>query len=164
MLLICLSAVALADGRFAENEEQILHGLTSEPVRNESLLFRAKGGTQSGPTASVNLRIKFDHGSARLKSESAGLLDDLAKALQHSRIRERQVTLIGHTDSSGTEEYNLALSKQRAQAVKDHLVHVIGILPERLLLSGLGESSPLNDNATQIQREVNRRVEISLHP
>lgn len=160
-LLTALSQLQ-ANDTFAEDSEQILEGLIGEPLPDETQLFRAKGSASS--VASVNLRIKFDHGSARLKSESIGLLNELGEALQNSRIRKRRVSLNGHTDSSGAAAYNLALSEQRAKAVKDYLVNKLGLASERFALSGLGESAPLNNNATQIQREVNRRVEISLLP
>ncbi|MFK7893222.1 MAG: OmpA family protein [Granulosicoccus sp.] len=156
------SAVLLADDRFANDSQQILEGLTRGPVPDENQLFRAKGA--SAPLNSVNLRIKFDHGSARLKPVSLGLLDELATALKNEKIRQRRVALIGHTDSTGSEAFNLTLSKQRAKAVKEHLVRHLGLATERFELSGLGESAPLNNNATPIQQEVNRRVEISLLP
>ena len=162
--LVCCYSTLIANDKFAESRDQILRGLLDEPALPESQVFRAKGSDAQGSTASVNLRIRFDHGSAQLKPESMSLLNELGAALMNPRIRNRRVTLIGHTDATGTVAYNLTLSQHRAEAVKAYLVDTLELEPERFDWLGKGESEPLNNNATTIQREVNRRVEISLLP
>jgi outer membrane protein OmpA-like peptidoglycan-associated protein len=63
----------------------------------------------------------------------------------------------GHTDSVGTEEYNLALSDRRAKAVFDYLSSR-GVDPARVSSVGKGESAPIADNTTAEGRQLNRRV------
>jgi hypothetical protein len=69
------------------------------------------------------------------------------------------ITVIGHTDSRGSEEYNLALSLRRAEEVKSHLVS-LGYSADLITVIGKGESQPLSDNSSVQGRATNRRVEI----
>ena len=80
-------------------------------------------------------------------------------ALQNSM--PRKITLKGHTDSTNTEAYNLALSLRRAQAVMAWLVEH-GLDASRLEAKGYGEFRPVADNSTEEGRALNRRVEITL--
>ena len=66
--------------------------------------------------------------------------------------------LEGHTDSIGTELYNLDLSERRANAVRDMLIEDFGIEPGRVTAQGFGEQLPVADNETEEGREANRRV------
>jgi len=65
----------------------------------------------------------------------------------------------GHTDSIGTEEYNLQLSRKRAESVRNYLVSK-GISPERITIFGFGASMPIATNQTEEGRALNRRVEV----
>ena len=67
--------------------------------------------------------------------------------------------IVGHTDSDGSEENNMKLSKNRAEAVKNALVSVYGIDSGRLTSEGRGESEPVGDNNTPDGKAQNRRVE-----
>ncbi|WP_119394937.1 OmpA family protein [Salinibius halmophilus] len=73
------------------------------------------------------------------------------------------VNVDGHTDSTGSEEYNQKLSERRAASVAEYLLNS-GIAVERLAAQGYGESRPIASNATPEGRSQNRRVEISLDP
>ena len=75
---------------------------------------------------------------------------------------ELDVDLLGHTDSSGPPEVNVALSRARAEAVKEALVASYRIDASRLRADGLGPESPLVDNSTPEGRRANRRVEVCL--
>ncbi len=68
--------------------------------------------------------------------------------------------LAGHTDNTGTEKYNDALSVRRAKAVGSYLTGERGIPPNRLIVKGYGESAPIATNDTAEGRAKNRRVEI----
>jgi len=70
-----------------------------------------------------------------------------------------RVEVGGHTDSKGSSQYNLDLSRRRAQAVKRHLVQNYGVNPQALTTRGYGEHSPIDSNATPAGRQLNRRVE-----
>jgi len=70
-----------------------------------------------------------------------------------------KVEVAGHTDSIGTDEYNMGLSLRRANAVRDYLISK-GIAAENLTAKGYGESQPVADNQTAAGRFTNRRVEL----
>ena len=74
-----------------------------------------------------------------------------------------QLLVLGHTDSIGSELYNLQLSIRRAEAVAEHL-RTRGIALARLTADGRGEAEPVADNATDAGRAANRRVEILVRP
>jgi outer membrane protein OmpA-like peptidoglycan-associated protein len=76
------------------------------------------------------------------------------------RNPEIKLTIIGHTDNVGTEEYNLALSNRRAERVKHYLVNKFNFDSQRLLVQGAGSSQPIADNDTLEGRQQNRRVSI----
>ncbi|MEA1989523.1 MAG: OmpA family protein [Pseudomonadota bacterium] len=78
-----------------------------------------------------------------------------------NEVADSKVSITGHTDSSGPESYNQALSVKRAQDVADYLAGK-GIAADRMTVSGMGESSPIADNATKAGRAENRRVEVEI--
>jgi outer membrane protein OmpA-like peptidoglycan-associated protein len=89
--------------------------------------------------------------SARVK------LDQVAKALMS--VSERNIIVEGHTDSQGSESYNQGLSERRANAVRNYLVQQ-GYPGDRIQARGMGETSPIANNASPEGRANNRRVEI----
>ena len=72
------------------------------------------------------------------------------------------VTMEGHTDSTGPEEYNLGLSERRVASVKAYLVDKHGIDADRIIDLWYGEINPVADNGTEDGRQANRRVEIAI--
>ena len=70
-----------------------------------------------------------------------------------------KLKIVGHTDSDGSEDANLKLSQQRADAVKKALSSVYGISEDRLVTEGKGETSPVSENTTSDGKAQNRRVE-----
>ncbi len=114
------------------------------------------------PIASVNLKFDFDLNSAKLKPSAQRLLNALGEALSDHRLATSRISINGHTDSSGSEQYNLKLSYSRAKSVRDFLTDRFRIDTNRLPVFGFGESLPLNNNITVMDRQVNRRVEIAL--
>lgn len=101
--------------------------------------------------------VLFDTGKSVLKASAAGHLARLSTFLQQNT--SKTVLIEGHTDSQGSESYNLDLSARRADAVKAFLIRQ-AIDPSRLTSTGLGESLPVADNATASGRQQNRRVEV----
>jgi outer membrane protein OmpA-like peptidoglycan-associated protein len=101
--------------------------------------------------------VLFDSGQATLKPGAASTIDRLAAFL--SRAPDRSVAIEGHTDSVGTESYNLSLSENRANAVKAALV-TKGIPADRVITVGKGEGQPVASNDNSAGRQQNRRVEI----
>ncbi|HLQ99177.1 MAG TPA: OmpA family protein [Sphingobacterium sp.] len=100
--------------------------------------------------------IQFDFDSSVLKTESYSTLDKLAKDL---RDNDASVQLDGYASSEGTEEYNLTLSKDRADAVKQYLVNA-GVSASSISAEGYGIANPVATNDTEEGRIQNRRVEI----
>lgn len=101
--------------------------------------------------------IYFDTDSAELVEQSKRKLDEIASVL--SRNRSVRVDVAGFADSRGPDEYNLALSQQRAENVRAYLIEA-GIDASRLTARGYGESRPAASNDTALGRFWNRRVEL----
>jgi OmpA-OmpF porin, OOP family len=101
--------------------------------------------------------VHFEFDSAKLTSDSYAVLDHVVLALQD--WPDIRVEVGGHTDSKGSDEYNLGLSDRRAKAVRDYLVSR-GIARSRLEAKGYGESEPIVSNDTDAGRAKNRRVEL----
>ena len=101
--------------------------------------------------------ILFETGKANLMSGAMRSIDILADFLK--KYPKRNVLIEGFTDSTGSETYNLGLSQQRANAVRDALT-AKGITTERITTKGYGEQFPIAGNNTQAGRQQNRRVEI----
>ena len=108
----------------------------------------------------INLKIEFDVDSYAIRPDSFSLLNELAKALNDPRLKDKTVFLNGHTDSDGAGDYNLRLSMNRALAVKHYLVVNRSVSPDRLIVYGYGENMPLKPNTSSANKQLNRRVEI----
>lgn len=104
--------------------------------------------------------LLFDFDSDQLRAESRRNLDSLAAHL--SSFGDSKMLLVGHTDSIGTDAYNLDLSRRRALAVASYL-ESHGVSPSRVQTEGRGESEPIASNASDAGRQQNRRVEIAVY-
>ncbi|MDA5092637.1 OmpA family protein [Aliiroseovarius sp. KMU-50] len=104
--------------------------------------------------------VSFETGSARLGTGSDTQLAELADFLNSSP--NARLALVGHTDSEGSLDGNIALSKKRAISVRTQLVEAFGVPANQLLAEGVGFLSPLSSNRTPEGRESNRRVEAVL--
>jgi OOP family OmpA-OmpF porin len=103
----------------------------------------------------------FDLNKAILKESGKAALHDLDEAIKTKGAKVVDISIVGHTDSTGTAEYNMALSLRRAEAVRDYLVSE-GIDTSIIKVSGEGESDPVASNATAQGRAQNRRVDITV--
>jgi len=101
--------------------------------------------------------ILFDFDKFALKDAAKTNIQTLAASL--NKYPGTDIQVIGHTDSRGTEEYNMGLSQKRAAAVKAYAVSQ-GVPSSRLITIGKGFAEPIADNATEEGRAANRRVEI----
>lgn len=102
--------------------------------------------------------VTFEFDSARLTANAKAVLDTVVTALGAVAV---QVEIDGHTDSIGSDEYNIKLSERRAASVQAYLTEN-GIDASRLMTKGFGESMPVADNETDEGREMNRRVELKI--
>jgi OOP family OmpA-OmpF porin len=112
------------------------------------------GCPESVSTSAV--AIQFEFNSSVLKTSAYASLDKLASDLKANS--STSVQLDGHASAEGTDEYNMSLSKDRANSVKTYLVNS-GIAASRIAVTAYGESRPVASNATEAGRVQNRRVE-----
>lgn len=103
--------------------------------------------------------IRFESDAARLHEASLSTVAKLAAIA--ASCPDKQIEIGGHTDSTGSAEYNLALSEHRAVAVRDAMI-AAGVDGQRLVSKGYGESNPLANNGTEQGRMVNRRIEFRI--
>ena len=103
--------------------------------------------------------ILFEFDKAVITKESLPIVDEIVVTMLNNP--EIKLEISGHTCDMGPDNYNLKLSKRRAQAVVDYLISK-GIDPNRLTSEGFGETKPLNSNATIAERQQNRRVEVKV--
>ncbi len=108
------------------------------------------------PLAYINFRTAS---SEIASADPIPVLDQVVQALKENP--ELKVTVIGHTDNVGTDEYNVGLSMRRAEAVRDYLIKK-GIAAGRLSTEGKGESTPIAPNETEEGRARNRRIEFKV--
>jgi OOP family OmpA-OmpF porin len=109
---------------------------------------------------SISEQVQFETGTAVLRGESAAILTAVAAALkQHPELE--LIEIQGHTDDTGTPEFNQRLSQERAAAVFSWLV-AQGIQASRLRPAGYGQSRPLSQNSSEEGRAINRRVEFRI--
>lgn len=109
--------------------------------------------------ALANRIVEFESGSAKITAAGQSILDEMSTALQ--QFKGRRVEVIGHTDSQGARNSNVALSKARADAVKAYLVQK-GMPADSLIPIGMGPDRPVAPNDSDDGRRRNRRIEFNL--
>lgn len=136
--------------------------------RQEAELRRQMAGTgvdvvRNGDNITLNMpgNITFAFDSSNLQPQFLPVLDNVAGTL--NQYNQTIVEVAGHTDSVGTDSYNQALSERRANAVAGYLGSR-GIMQQRMMVVGAGETRPVASNDTESGRAQNRRVEITLVP
>jgi OOP family OmpA-OmpF porin len=131
------------------------------------ILFRGFRYAEGGKTLKQQLDeagrivthgILFDSGSDKIKGESYKTLADIGALLTENPTL--RLSIEGHTDSDGADDYNMTLSQKRAASVRDYLVANFKIAAERLESKGWGESKPIDTNDTPEGKANNRRVEL----
>jgi outer membrane protein OmpA-like peptidoglycan-associated protein len=103
--------------------------------------------------------LLFDVDSYALRDNTKTDLENMAETLK--KYEDTNILIEGHTDSSGSDDYNQELSRNRADAVSRYLLG-LGVAPERLQTTGYGEDQPIADNETAAGRQENRRVEVAI--
>lgn len=184
-LVISVSLCQAGDHNFESTSEGILRALTAGEKKGESDAGLSKMNKRKISTVrylsnrpkhihadviaadnfrmqSVNLNIKFDFDSHEIRPESHAILNELGMALTDSSIQGKKILIIGHTDSDGSTLYNRSLSLRRAKSVKSYLVANFKTQVAGIEVKGLGESSPLVVNINDINKQINRRVEIAI--
>lgn len=144
------AAVGAAVGRRMDKQEAELRQIEGVEVNRPS-------------EGEINVRltsdILFDHNSAGLRSTSRTTLNELAQ--NFAQYPDNLIIVEGHTDSTGTDQYNQRLSEQRAANVADYLIDR-GVRAGNITVYGFGELRPKSTNDTAEGRQLNRRVEINI--
>ncbi len=171
---LAIALLAASGGAFAQDAQDppsvdsIINSLkTDVPVVEPGQTRALRPGAASMSTApapapvaksaSINMQINFDYNSAAISGSSERTMATLAKALASPQLEGRKFTVIGHTDASGSDVYNKALSDRRASAVRQYLIKN-GVSSARLKAMGKGESQLFNTDEPDAAE--NRRVEI----
>lgn len=134
-----------------------------EAKLREQLAGTGVSVTRVGDEIVLNMpgNLTFDTDSSAIKPAFYGVLNSVGLV-----VKEYEKTIIevtGHTDSTGSAEYNQTLSEQRAGSVGSY-IQGQGIMAQRVLTQGFGQNMPIADNGTAAGREQNRRVELRLVP
>jgi outer membrane protein OmpA-like peptidoglycan-associated protein len=119
--------------------------------------------SREGDSIVLNMpsNITFDSDRSELKPQFDDTLDSVAAVFQ--KYNQTLINVVGHTDASGTPDYNYDLSRRRAAAVAQYLSSQ-RLDPNRFSVEGRGEKDPIASNATKSGKAQNRRVEITILP
>jgi OmpA-OmpF porin, OOP family len=153
---------ALGTYRLAASAEGYLNATDSSEVANEETTPVIKDFYLQPIEVGLTVRLKniyFDFDKTTLKSESFVELNKVVEFLKSNPTVEVEIS--GHTDSKGSDDYNLNLSQGRSQSVVDYIVSQ-GIDAFRLTAHGYGEGKPIDTNDTEDGRANNRRVEFTV--
>lgn len=104
-------------------------------------------------------RFRFEVDRAELSDEASAALDEFAEQLT-AENKNVFVEIQGHTDATGSDDYNMKLGQQRAEAVRLYLSGAHGIALHRMSVISYGETAPVSDNDTREGRALNRRVSL----
>lgn len=142
------------DKQHAELQKQ----LAEEAARNELQIIQLPGNALKIGLAS---EVSFDVGKHDIKSSALPTYQKIGNILKS--YDKTMIHVVGHTDSSGSDEYNQSLSERRASSVGNQLI-ANGVINSRVRLEGRGEREPIADNSTAEGRTRNRRVDIVIKP
>lgn len=119
--------------------------------------------TRDGDNLILNMpsNVTFPVNSAAIQPEFQETLGSVANTL--SQYEKSYIDIYGHTDSTGSDQYNQSLSERRASSVANYLGNS-GVQQARLETRGYGESQPIASNSTEEGRSANRRVELKIVP
>jgi outer membrane protein OmpA-like peptidoglycan-associated protein len=146
-------------GHYMDKQQQEMEAaLAAEQAQHDIEVQRLQDETLK---IDISSEISFDFGSAALKPAFMPTLQKVTDIL--ARYPKTIIHVVGHTDSVGSESYNMTLSQQRAQSVVNYFAGQ-GIASNRLVSVGRGESEPRATNETEAGRQLNRRVELYVKP
>ncbi len=159
-------ALDVTKGQLADQQKQLdseRQARAAAEAATQDALSKVQGLEQKldekGRTVlTINGSVLFPTGKTELLPGAQNRLQQVVDALKEDK---RNITIVGHTDSVGSEDKNMTLSQRRADAVKTFLTSH-GIPEERVRAMGMGASQPIGDNKSADGRANNRRVEIIL--
>jgi len=139
---------------------QQLSGAGFSTASSEVPIEYHQPGKAAVPLATQHRSIYFEPNSARMSLDSRAVVDDIGGQMQ--AYQNTIVDIEGNTDSTGARTYNMNLSHQRAEAVRQYLMEKYGFPGARLRTVGNGPDKPIDSNTTAEGREKNRRTDIKL--
>jgi len=146
--------------RVGRNERQI--GEVSKTAQEALQRAQEAGKLAEGKllyeTVLTDEKVRFGFDKAELSEEARAALDQFADQLKGQYNRDVYVEIQGHTDGTGSDQYNLELGLERAEAVRRYLNQQHGIPLHRISVISYGEAEPIADNANRDGRAQNRRV------
>lgn len=148
-----------AVGAYMDKQKQDLEKALAPERTSGAIQVEEMQGDILRVTMTEQTAFEFD--SARIKPGFNSTMDKISNVV--NRYGKTHLTIVGHTDNVGTEQYNQGLSQRRAQAVAQYFGNQ-GVIQERLAPEGKGEVAPRSSNATPEGRRLNRRVEIYIEP
>ena len=126
-------------------------------TNDEARVFR------QGDTVILRLvGLTFASGESQIRPENFPLLEKVEKAIDV--FPRSELTIEGHTDSHGGDDFNQKLSQERAESVQQYMINAMRIPTYRLIATGYGETRPVASNETASGREKNRRIDIVIKP
>jgi OOP family OmpA-OmpF porin len=128
-------------------------------IQNRRVDILAVAEVRALDTMEIPSAALFERRSGDLTAEGKSLLDKNLTDARELFSRASYVEIVGHTDDVGDDAYNMALSVQRAESVRDYLVSK-GLDDSKVVITGMGETMPIASNNTEEGRAQNRRVEI----
>jgi outer membrane protein OmpA-like peptidoglycan-associated protein len=148
-----------AVGSYMDSQKKDLEKVLTPEVQSGAINIARVD--QNNLLITMTAQTAFDFDSTSIKPGFQSTMDKIANVLV--RYGKTHLTVIGHTDNVGTNQYNQTLSERRSGAVADYL-RSKGVIPQRLVSMGQGENSPRANNVTEEGRRLNRRVEIVVEP
>ena len=150
------AAVGGGVGLYMDNQEKKLR---------DELQGTGVGVQKDKATGAISLimpgNITFPTAQSSIKPDFFATLNSVAKTLKE--FNKTTITVSGHTDNVGRDDYNMKLSQDRANAVTQYLVSQ-GVPASRINSVGFGKTKPIADNSTEVGRAQNRRVTIDINP
>jgi outer membrane protein OmpA-like peptidoglycan-associated protein len=146
-----------------KQEREFKQALAESQAREQAAIMQGVQREKDALILTFKSDVMFDTNSSVIKpaAYASGEIDRVAQIL--NKYQDTTIKVVGYTDSTGSETYNLQLSEQRANSVKNALV-VKNVNAARITALGMGESNPIADNATEGGRQLNRRVAIIIEP
>lgn len=140
---------------------------STQMAQKKAAMEQATAGTGVGVTQTADNQLKlnipsdisFDTGRSDIKSNLRPVLDQFAQGLSDQPNTE--ISIVGHTDSTGSDSINNPLSVNRAASARDYLASR-GVDTRRIQIDGRGSGEPIADNGSDAGRAANRRIEIFL--
>lgn len=148
-----------AVGHYMDRQKQDLEKVLAPEIGSGAIQVEKLQGEVLRVTMTDQTAFDFD--STQIKPGFYSTMDKIAEVV--NRYGKTHLTVVGHTDSVGADDYNQHLSERRARAVTQYF-NQRGVIPERLVAEGRGETAPRASNATPEGRRLNRRVEVYIEP